>query len=43
MTAHVCCNGCDATFKLATFGPESWRAETLDSDEHFFTLRYQDS
>jgi hypothetical protein len=30
MTAHVCCSGCDTTFKLAVFGPNSWRAATSD-------------
>jgi hypothetical protein len=30
MTAHIHCNGCNASFKLAAFAPESWRAETAD-------------
>jgi hypothetical protein len=30
MTAHVHCNGCKTRFKLATFGSESWRADTAD-------------
>ena len=30
MTALVCCTGCPETFKLATFAPKSWRAETAD-------------
>lgn len=30
MTALVCCTGCPETFKLATFAPTPWRAETAD-------------
>lgn len=28
MTALVTCTGCAASFKLATFGSDSWRAPT---------------
>jgi hypothetical protein len=33
MTAQIHCNGCNASFKLAAFGPESWRAETAALQE----------
>jgi hypothetical protein len=39
MTAHIHCNGCNATFKLAGFGPESWRAETADLQSFLETHR----